>query len=259
MTVHICVGDPHSHPDHHNERFKWLGELIKDVKPDVVVNMGDHWDLASLSSYDKGKSSFHGRSYEKDINAGLEAQELMWSPLRKAKRKMPRRVFLVGNHEQRILKAIDRDPELEGHKFGISMKDLDLESYYDEVVPYTGGTPGIVLIDGVSYAHYMVSGLLGKPIGGEHHAYSLVSKYHSSCTVGHSHTFDFSVRSDVRGKKLMGLVSGVFQDYQSGWAGSVNNLWASGVVIKRGVEDGTYGLQFVTMKELEREYGSGTS
>lgn len=254
--THIVIPDQHAHPDFHNNRADYIGQLIKDLKPDVVVNMGDAADLASLSSYDKGKSSFHGRNYEKDINSHLDFQSRMWEPIRKAKKKMPYRVVLEGNHEHRIKKALDRDPELEGTKFGISFNDLAFKDYYDEVVEYTGNTPGTCTIDGITYAHYLVSGLLGKPVGGEHHALSLIAKYHSSCTVAHSHTFDYSTRNDIHGRKLHGLVAGVYQDYHSGWAGTVNNLWTSGVVIKRQVEDGTYGLQFITMKELEKEYGS---
>ena len=256
MKTHLVIPDPHSHPDFHNKRFDYLGQLIKDLKPDVVVNMGDHWDLPSLSSYDKGKSSFHGRNYEKDINAGLDAQERMWNPIRFAKKKLPYSVFLEGNHEHRIRKALEKDPELEGTKFGISFNDLNLKDYYDEVVTYKGNTPGTITLDGVTYGHYLVSGLLGKPVGGEHHALSLIAKYHCSCTVAHSHTLDYSVRNDIHGNKIMGLVAGVYQDYDSGWAGTVNNLWTSGVVIKRQVENGTYGMQFVTMKELEKEYAT---
>ncbi len=252
--THLIIPDPHSHPDHHNKRFSWLGELIKDVKPDVVVNMGDHFDLASLSSYDKGKASFHSRSYERDIEAGLEAHELMWGPIKKTKKKMPYRVILEGNHEHRIKKALEKDPELGGAKFGISFKHLGFEDYYDDIVEYTGNTPGLTSIDGVTYAHYMVSGLLGKPISGEHHAHSLLAKFHSSCTVAHSHTLDYCVRHTVLPRRIMGCVAGVYQDYETGWAGAVNNLWTSGVVLKTNVEDGVYDFRFISIESLRKEY-----
>jgi hypothetical protein len=252
--THLVIPDPHAHPDHNNQRFKWLGELIKDVKPDVVVNMGDHFDLASLSSYDKGKASFHSRSYERDIESGLEAHELMWGPIKKTKKKMPYTVVLEGNHEHRIKKALEKDPELGGSKFGISFKHFGFEDYYDDIVEYSGNTPGLKEIDGITYSHYMVSGLLGKPISGEHHGHSLLAKYHSSCTVAHSHTLDYCVRSDIRGNKIMGCVAGVYQDYNTGWAGAVNNLWTSGVVLKTNVEDGVYDFRFISIESLRKEY-----
>lgn len=254
MTKHLIVPDPHAHPDFSNKRAEWVGKLIKDTKPDVVICMGDSADLASLSSYDKGKASFFGRSYERDIEAHLDFQEKMWKPMKKSKKKMPRTVFLEGNHEHRIKRVLDFEPHLAGSKVGLSFSDLDLDNYYKEVVEYEGGTPGIITVDGVSYAHFFISGVMGRPIGGEHHAYSLISKNYSSCTAAHSHTVDYAVRTRTDGKKIMGLVAGVYQDYQTPWAGKVQDLWWSGVVIKNNVEDGVYDPQFISLESLRKEY-----
>lgn len=253
--THLIIPDQHAHPDFNNDRADWVGKLIKDVKPDWVVNMGDAADLASLSTYDKGKASFFGRSYEKDIEAHLDFQDRMWHPMRKSKKKMPSSVILEGNHEHRIKKALEYDPHLAGSKHGLSFSDLEWDKYYDEVVEYDGGTPDVFTIDDVSYAHYFISGVMGRPIGGEHHAYSLISKNFTSCTAAHSHTVDWAVRTNTYGKKIMGCVAGVYQDYESPWAGDVNRLWWSGVVIKRGVEDGVYSPQFVSLEQLRKEYG----
>ena len=250
-SIHVVVPDAHAHPDHNNKRAEWLGALIRDVRPDTVVNIGDTWDMPSLSSYDKNTKSFQGRRYAKDIDAGLDFQERLWSTVRKGKKKLPRRVFLVGNHEQRIERAINMQPELEG---AIGYQDLDLERYYSDVVYYSGNTPGVIEIDGVFYAHYFPSGLLGKPISGEHLAYTLLSKKHASCTQGHAHILDQAYRSSVSGRKIAGLVAGVFQDYDSDWAGETNKLWWRGVVIKRGVEAGAYDPEFVSLERLKREY-----
>lgn len=253
--VHLVIPDQHAHPEHHNDRADWLGKLIKDLKPDVVVNLGDAADMPSLSAYEKGTKAFVGRAYEKDITSHLDFQERMWEPTRKSKRKRPTAVVLEGNHEHRIKKAINIQPELEGDRYGVSFKDLDFNRYYHEVIEYEGSTPGITTIDGVSYAHYFISGVMGRPIGGEHHAYSLLAKHYSSCTCGHSHLADFSVRTNVHGKKIMGTVAGVFQDYTSGWAGASNSLWWRGLVIKRNVEDGVYDSEFVSIDRLRKEYG----
>lgn len=254
MRTHLIVPDCHAHPDFHNQRADWLGQFIKDLKPDVVINMGDAADMPSLSTYDKGKGSFHGRNYGKDINAHLDFQERMWAPIKESKKKQPYRVILEGNHEHRIKRAIDLDPQLEGERFGISFRDLDFDRYYHEVVQYNGQTPGIIEIDGIYYAHYFISGIMGRPIGGEHHAYSLLAKNFTSCTAAHSHTLDFAVRTDTNRRKLMGLVAGVFQDYDAQWAGHCNDLWWSGIVVKRNVENGSYDPEFISMEALRREY-----
>lgn len=250
----LVVPDPHAHPSYNNDRADWLGQYIKDSKPDVVVNMGDTFDMPSLSSFDKGKASFQGASYEKDINAGLDFLDRMWHPIRAAKKKKPYSVFLEGNHCHRLKKVLEYQPELAGDRFGVSYKNYQLSDYHNEVVYYEGQTPGIYACEGVSFAHFMVSGLMGRPIGGEHHASSLLAKNHSSCVVAHSHTVDWAVRSSPTGKRVMGLVAGVFQDYKSPWAGNLNNLWWSGVVRLRNVEDGVYDPEFISIGALRREY-----
>lgn len=253
--TYLIIPDQHAHPDHHNDRADWMGKLIKELRPDIVVNMGDTADMASLSSYDKGTAKFYTRNYERDIESHLDFQDRLWRPIRKTKKKQPYRVVLQGNHEYRIDKAVDSSPELAGDKFGISIRDLDFNKYYHEYIPYKGQTPGVWESDGVSFAHFFVSGVMGRPIGGEHSAYSLITKNFTSCVAAHSHTVDYAVRTDTQGKKIMGLVAGVYQDYDSDWAGHVNDLWWRGCVILHNVDNGTYDPQFVSIEQLEREYG----
>lgn len=251
----LVVPDPHAHPDHNNDRADWLGELIMDLKPDEVVQMGDLFDMRSLSSYDKGKASFHGASYEKDINAGVEFQDRMWKKHKKSKKKRPKRTALIGNHEQRLHKVLEYQPELGGSKYGVGFSDFQLENYNDTVVPYKGQTPGIYTSQGFNFAHYMVSGVMGRAIGGEHHAHSLIAKTHSSCVVAHSHLADWSVTTTQTGKTHMAFVAGVYQDYQAGWAGNVCKLWYPCVLYLRNAEDGRADHQFISLSTLRREYG----
>lgn len=252
MSTHLIIPDAHAHYKHNNRRATWLGNLIVDVKPDVVINIGDNWDMPSLSGYDKGKRSFHGRTYNADIVAGLDFNDQLWRTVRRSKKRMPRRVFCIGNHEQRIERALDLQPELEGT---VGYSDLQLDRYYDEVIPYEGQTPGSIEIDGVHYAHYFISGVMGRPIGGEHPAYSLLTKKYTSCTQGHTHVYDHCFRTRADGRKIFGLVAGIFTDYRSDYAGEANDLWWQGAFIKRNVDRGAYDLEAVSIDRLRRTYG----
>jgi hypothetical protein len=253
MSTHLVIPDSHAHPSYNNNRADYLAKLIIDLKPDVVINLGDQFDMASLSGYDKGKRSFVGRSYKLDIDAGLEFSERLWEPVRATKKKLPYRIYLEGNHEHRIEKALDLNPELDGT---IGFQDYDLDRYYDEVVRYEGSTPGIINVDGVNYAHYFISGVMGRPISGEHPAYSLVSKLGDSVTAGHLHTTDYSVRTGVNGTKRHGLVAGCYFDYNSDWAGSANDLYWRGVIVKRNVNNGEYDPEWISINQLEKEYAN---
>lgn len=249
---HLVIPDAHAHPDFHNDRFDYLGRLLLDLRPDVVVNLGDGADMASLCAYDKGKASFHGRTYARDIESFHDSQDRLWEPLRRSKKKLPWSVYLIGNHEARIGRALEVQPELEGT---IGYGDLELRRWYDQVVPYDGGSPGIIEIDGVHYAHFFISGVMGRAIGGEHPAYSLVTKRLVSSTCGHTHTADFCIRTNGSGRKVHGLVAGVFQDYRASWAGGANDLWWKGVIYKRNVEEGVYDAEFISLESLRKEYG----
>lgn len=245
--VHLIIPDSHSHPDHNNDRYTWLGHLINDIKPTTVIDIGDFWDMPSLCSYDKGLKSFEGRRYKRDIEAGLDAQERMFSVIKRQKKKLPRFVRTLGNHEHRIAKAVDRDPVLEGT---IGIQDLQSREYGWEEYPFLAPA----LVDGVTYQHFFTSGIMGRPISGERHAQSLILKQFSSCTQGHSHLFDYCVRSDVRGRKIHGCVVGVYQDYDADFAGPANKLWNPGVVVKRGVENGEYDVEHISLKRIKEAY-----
>lgn len=251
MTDHLIISDPHATHGTSNRRAEWLGKLISDLKPDVVINIGDNADMPSLSDYDRGKKIFQGRSYRNDVDAHLDFNDRLWSTVKKQKRKLPRRVFCIGNHEHRIDRAIQKSPELDG---AIGYHDLELDRYYDEVVEYNGNTPGTICIDGVFYGHFFVSGVMGRSVGGEHPAYSLLTKRFASHTCGHVHTADLCFRSLPTGKKILGCVVGCFQEHDADWAGEVNKLWWRGIVHKRNVEDGVYDPNFISLHTIKKEY-----
>ena len=93
-------------------------------------------------------------------------------------------------------------------------------------------------------------------MSGEHHAYSLVKKRHSSITVGHSHRRHIYFKDDAHPKPSIGLVAGCFKGSEEGWAGQANLEWWKGVVIKRNIDNGTYDPEFVSLERLKAEYGS---
>ena len=251
MTTHLVIPDGHAKPTEDLYRFDLLNKFIKDLKPEVIINIGDAGDMHSLNSFDKGKGSFHGASYEADINCTVESFDKTFHKIG----YKPRKIFCVGNHEFRISRAVEQAPEMEGDKFGISMKHLQLDHYFSDVVDYEGAAAGTINVDGINYAHFHTSGAMGKPIGGDNHARSLLLKGHMSATCGHSHFLDYSTHVDGQGKRLHGLVAGSFKGKKNdAYAGtSARNYWR-GVAVKRLVSDGQYDLQMVSMKQLEALY-----
>lgn len=248
----LLIPDQHAHPDHPNDRADYLARLIIDLRPDVVLNGGDAADMASLSDYDKGKRSYHGKSYSKDLNSHLEFQERLWEPVKATKKKLPYRVILEGNHEHRIERALDASPELQET---IGFKDYRFEEYYHDVIRYDGQLPGVFDYEGILFAHFFPTGISGRPIGGERPGHMLLNKNSTSCIAFHSHTLDFATRRTVKGQVLNGLVAGCYQDYVNDWAGPVGKFWRAGVAILRNVEDGNFDFQWISLDNLKKEYG----
>jgi len=246
--THLVIPDSHAHPQYNNNRYDLLGKLVAELKPDVIVDVGDWWDMPSLCTYDKGKRGFENNRYHKDIAAGVEAQDRLLNPLRKLKRKTPRKIRCLGNHEHRINRVLDLDPILDGT---ISTRDFQSKEYGFEEYPFLE----IVEVDGIQYSHYFASGVMGRPIGGVNLGASILSKQFQSATQGHTHMFDHAVRVRGDGRRVHGLSCGVFQDYVPDFAKASARYWSSGVVIKRGVSNGDYDIEWVSMRRLKEIYG----
>jgi predicted MPP superfamily phosphohydrolase len=244
---HLIIPDAHAKPGVDNDRFEWLGRYIYDEKPDVVVCIGDFADMESLSSYDKGKKSFEGRRYLKDIESAVDAQEKLFHWVNQMENK-PRMVMCIGNHEARINRVSESSPEFDGL---VKMEDLRYEEFGWETYKFLDR----VVIDEICYSHFFTSGVMNRAISGEHPAASLIKKQYMSCTQGHSHTRDFAERTRADGKKMMGLVCGCYFEHDEHYATVANSLWWRGLVMKRHVNNGEYEPEFVPIEALKAKYG----
>lgn len=256
MTSILVIPDSHAKPDANNDRFSALGNFIVDKRPDYVVDIGDSADMPSLSRYDVGTVHAEGRRYADDIAAYHDAQDKLWLPTsqynkrRKAnKKKMyyPRRIKCTGNHEERINRAASADPSMYGH---LSMGDLRESRYGWDVFPFL--KPAVV--EGIVFQHYFTSGVMGRPIGGENHAASLVKKGHVSCVAGHSHMRDFWETTTPKGDRIFGLVVGCYVDAPEHYT-TEQDRWWSGIVILEEVSDGYAEPHFYSIDYIKDNYG----
>lgn len=253
MAKHLVIPDAHAKPGVPNDRFYKIGRLILKEKPDVIVVMGDFADMHSLSSYDKGKGAMEGRRYREDIASANQARQALESAMNrynerqaqnKKKQYKPRKVFLMGNHEDRINKALNADPwTLEGI---ISPDDLGFKQAGWEVYPYLDK----VVIDGVTYTHCIQRNNSGMMLGGKYHAAALLMQEHCSVTVGHSHLFDYKRDTRSDGTPIHGLVCGCAFEHHESYASQSNARWWRGVFIKDHVENGDYELRPIQLKHL---------
>ncbi len=257
MTVkHLMIPDIQAKDGVNLEHLSWIGEFIVDKKPDVIVCIGDFADMPSLSSYDKGKKSFEGKRYKLDIAAATKAMEMMLKPLReynkkqrvqKGKQYKPRMVMTLGNHEQRIARAVEMQAEFDGV---IGYHDLPYKDWevHDFLRP--------VIIDGVLYTHFLANPMTGKPYGGT--ALNQLVKVGQSFVVGHKQTLDIATRFTIDGRQQWGIIAGAAYLHDEDYKGYQGNAHWRGCVMLHDVREGSFDPMLVSLDYLRRRYNVKT-
>lgn len=241
----LVIPDAHARKDVSNRRFTALGRFIADKRPDIVVNIGDLADMSSLCSYDKGTFHAEGRRYVDDIQVANDALAKVHGELTKLKAK-PKFYFTVGNHENRIYRASVQDPSLYGT---IGLQDIQLTRFGYKVIPYLSP----LVLQGIVFQHYFTSGIMGRPIGGENHARTLVKRNYLSSVCGHSHARDYWEDTRADGKKAFGLVVGCYDEGDHAYT-TEQKRWWSGLVILHEVHDGQAEPAFYSIDYILRKY-----
>lgn len=238
------------------DHLRWAGLYAAAKHPDRIILIGDWWDMASLSSYDKGKKSFEGRRYRKDVDAGNRGLELFFEPIYAEKERMlaagePWECtfdFTEGNHEERAERVMDLQPEF----YGMIGRNTDfipaLAKYGVRFHPFLE----VVNLDGVAYSHYFTSGVMGRPVTS---ARALLSKKHASCVMGHVQKYEVAIDYDANGKRLTGLFAGCYYQHDEGFLNPQGNAatWR-GVHMLYGVRNGEFTHNSVELDYLRQRF-----
>ncbi len=248
---HLVIPDVQAKPGQDFTFLTHVGKYIVEKQPEVVVCIGDFADMESLSVYDKGKKSFEGRRYVKDIEAATQAMKALLDPLiefnanaRKTKHKLykPRLVLTLGNHEHRIVRAVEDDPKLDGM---MGLNDLPYKHW--EVHPYLK----VVTIDGVNYSHFFTSGVMGRAVSS---ARVLLQKKHQSCVMGHVQHMDISTDYRADGAPITALFAGCCYEHDEAYLGNQGNNYFRGIHMLYEVNDGAFYHHAISLKYLRNKY-----
>lgn len=254
MTKHLIIPDVQSKYGINFDYLEKIGTYLVEKKPDVVVCLGDFADMESLSSYDVGCKSFEGRRYVKDIEATHEAMNRLLLPLElfnakaiknKEKQYHPRLVMTLGNHENRINKAVNNDSKLDGV---LSVDDLDYASFGWEVYPFLD----VVIIDGVAYSHYFVTGVAGRPATS---AAAQLRKTNMSAVAGHQQGLQIATASRGDGALLTSVIAGSCYEHDEDYMGPQGNKHWRGFLVLHEVQNGQFDLMPVSLAYINKKYG----
>jgi hypothetical protein len=238
-----------------------LGRYIVRSKPDAVVHLGDGADLSSIMKMHT-KLSAEGERYDADIKAFRAADEALWVPLadynwrqaqRRQKQYRPRRIYCIGNHENRINRLVADQPNLKG-KLGI--EDLCLDKYWEEVYAYRAP----VFVAGVGFTHNVPTASGKYNLSAPNLARKISIRQKQSWVVGHAHIYDSHVDYRGDGQKFVCFSAGYYgpPSWQPDFTEGTEAGWISGVLLLKNVKDGWPhdGWEWVSQERLIRDFAS---
>ena len=249
MTRILVIPDTQVKPGIDFTYLGKIGKYIVDKKPDIVVHLGDFADMSSLSSYDKGKKSFEGRRYKNDIDAAHFAMEELLHPLESYNRQQkrnkkplykPRLVMCLGNHENRINRAVNNDPMLDGM---LSTDDLKYAEFGWEVHPFLER----VIIEGVAFSHYFVTGVAGRPAST---AAAQLRKTNMSAIAGHQQGKQVAYATRADGSTITSVITGSCYEHDEEYLGPQGNVHWRGMLMFSGVVDGAFDEMWLPLSYI---------
>ena len=262
MPSVLVVGDAHVDDQQDLRRFRHLSNYLVQHQPDYIVIIGDFLSLNCLSEWDRNKRmKMENRRYWKEIEAGNSALDLLEGAINKynaeqtkcskTRRKptyKPFKVYVKGNHENRLDRYLDSDPVFAGV---VSIEeDLKLVERGWGVVDYKED----YIIDGVSFTHIPINAM-GKAIGNPTVSQKALRLYANSVVFGHTHTFDHAGEHKRNSKHLNQALSvGCFFEHVDEYAiGSKTDYWR-GIVELNVYSTNRFDIKTVAMSQLLKEY-----
>jgi len=250
----IMIPDTQVKQDVPLEHLSALGNYITDKRPDVVVHIGDHFDMPSLGTHNsKGHIVYEGARMLSDLEAGWAGMDALLSPLnslnaqRKKNKKLgykPRMIFCYGNHENRRDRLMSQEPFLRG-----ALPDYGLERYGWEVHPFLSP----VRVEGVNFCHYAQGGAMGRPIS---RAHLIAVKKHESWVVGHQQTFDYYISPHVKtdGSRVQCIIAGAFYQHEEDYMQIQGNQHWRGALMLTEVRNGSFDVVTLSTDYLLRNW-----
>ncbi len=168
----FAIGDVHD-PWSSKKTMSAIYRAIRRLKPDIVIQMGDRYDLFSWSKFPRTQNLY---TPEQELKLGRRDAEKFWATIQEAAPKA-KCIQLWGNHDDRALKrTLEKSPELE-HFVRDGMASI---MRFERVLTIPDSRE-VYMIDGVGYHH----GYLAAP--GAHARASLcnmvVAHTHYGCVI----------------------------------------------------------------------------
>lgn len=239
MIKYLVIPDCHiSSEDKNIDRFKDVGELIVNERPDYVVFLGDFLSFESLSHWDKNKPLIlEGRRYEEELKKGRAAIKNIFSPVkknlfyqRKQKKKtyFPSLIWCDGNHEDWVERYVEKHPELYGADLWNIHKAIGLDTIGSSILyaPYKY----CVNVNNIAFTHVPISGNT-QPISGKYVVHRAADMFNCHIVFGHTHRLEMVHKKRHGASLQLSLSCGNFFETMPKYAKGSLNPWWKGLIM----------------------------
>jgi len=192
--------------------------FIKTYKPNKVILLGDFMDVASLSAWDMDKKRImEGRRFKKEIDAANIELDYLQKHTTDEKGGV---VYLEGNHEWRVSRYLDKNPEMEGMME--IPEQLDLKGRGIKWYPYLKQSQKPFKLGDMHFIHGMYTN--------QYHAKKHLMSLGCNVCYGHKHETQTAMQNMAMQKTYMatglGTLGDKAPDYLKGRPGNWINQFA---------------------------------
>lgn len=245
----VCIGDAHDSPHIPDKsRFEIIGHYINEVKPDIVVQIGDFATLDSLNGH-IGNETYAGKSKPSfmadmvSFNEALDAMQI----------DGVERHCTLGNHERRLYLFEDRAPEAYG------MMQCEMQKVFERHGWTFSPYGQITYYGGVGFVHAPLN-RMGKSIGGKNAENTVANELIHDLVFGHSHIERTTRYSKIGTNNYViscnvgcALPSGHVEDYATH---CMSGGWSWGIMDMTIQHNHIQDRSWVPMSHLEERYGA---
>lgn len=238
LKVVALIPDIHF-PNHDEKAVALVHKVLKAVKPQELVLLGDVGDFESVMSHQKNK-----RQRELLLKDDVEATRAGLAEFEA--HDIDTKVFVMGNHEDRVARYItNQAPELFG---AVSLpRLLRLREHGWKVVQYR--------------KHYKLGKInvthdVGKA-GANAHRDALI-RFSDNVVIGHTHRMAYEVRGNLSGGAHVGAMFGWLGDWKKAagymYAASAMSDWSLGFGMGYEQKSGVVHIQPVPIIVAKKRY-----
>lgn len=225
------------------DHFRWVGRLAADYEIPVVFNGGDHWDLRTFRKR-APEGEREGMRFKADLEHGHRAFDLFDAAVRERKGYKPRKIFLKGNHEERMEWFLEEQPHLKGviGDHMLARQGWEMHRFLK-----------VVKVAGIFFSHYFRIRTGRNAISGT--MQNRLNKVGNSFVQGHQQVFMHERRPRHDGSVMNGVVCGAFhQHHEEYLSEQMKNHWR-GAIVMWFAKNGDFCVEQWSIDRLKHVYG----